>query len=244
MTKLNERHHAFISACFYRELMERCPDNGEATFILATQRYGEQRGSRMAQRAIRDGHKLDFATYCAYGEWTYTEEYFASGRHIEVISKSPDYHYLVHECPWHDQYAEMSLLEGACLYCAHIDLAISRGFNPYLVFEVRSTMHKQGKCDFVLKDANLEERGYSVDKQKTQMPFEYHCGHIYKTFCEIVMSIHGETGSDICRKVADEFSLKFGKPSADILLSHGNTNFDVLPLSPDVISKTPSERTN
>jgi hypothetical protein len=230
MTTLNERHHSFISACFYRELMEKCPNNGEATFILATQRYGEQRGSRMAQRAIRDERTLDFSTYCAYGEWMYTEEYFASGRHMEVISKSPDYHYYVHDCPWHDQYAEMGLIEGACLYCAHIDLAISRGFNPYLVFEVRSTMHKQGKCDFVLKDANLEERGYSVDKGKTLMPFDYHCGHIYKTFCDVVMSIQKETGSDICKRVADEFSLRYGKFSADILLSFSNTNFDVLPL--------------
>ena len=205
MTTLNERHHAFISASFYRELMEKCPTNGEATFIMATQRYGEQRGSRMAQRAIRDGRTLDFSTYCAYGEWTYTEEYFASGRHMEVISKSPDYHYHVHACPWHDQYAEMGLIEGACLYCAHIDLAISRGFNPYLVFEVRSTMHKEGKCDFVLKEANLEEKGYSVDKAITQMPFEYHCGHIYKTFCNIVISIHGQTGAISAKELRMSF---------------------------------------
>ena len=163
---------------------------------------------------------------------------------MEVISKSPDYHYHVHACPWHNQYAEMGLIEGACLYCAHIDLAISRGFNPYLVFEVRSTMHKEGKCDFVLKEANLEEKGYSVDKAITQMPFEYHCGHIYKTFCNIVMSIHGQTGSDICKRIADEFSLKFGKLSADILLSYGNTNFDVLPLPFEEISKTRGESTS
>ena len=118
------------------------------------------------------------------------------------------------------------------LYCSHIDLAIAQGFNPYLVFEVRSTMHRQGKCDFVLKDAHLEEKGYSVDKRKTQMPFDYHCGHIYKTFCDIVVSIHGETGRALCGKVADEFSSKYGKPSLDILLSYGTTDFDVLPMSP------------
>ncbi len=226
---LTERHHAFISACFYRELMDKCPDNGDATFVMATQRYGEQRGSRMAQRAIRDGRTLDFATYCAYGEWSYTEEYFASGRHMEVISKSPDYHYCVHTCPWHDQYADMGMIEAACLYCSHIDLAISRGFNPYLIFEVRSTMHRQGKCDFVLKGAQLEEKGYSVDKSKTQMPFDYHCGHFYKTFCDIVVSIHGETGRAICKQVADEFSSKYGKLSAEILGSYGSTDFNVLP---------------
>ena len=86
---LTERHHAFISACFYKELLHACPGNGEATFVMAAQRYGEQRGSRMAQRAIRDGRVLDFAAYCAYGEWAYTEEYFASRQtHGGSLTKS------------------------------------------------------------------------------------------------------------------------------------------------------------
>ncbi len=123
----------------------------------------------------------------------------------------------------------MGLIDAACLYCGHIDLAIARGFNPYLVFEVRSTMHKQGKCHFVLKDAHLEERGYSVDKSRTQMPFDYHCGHIYKTFCDIVISIHGETGGAICTKVADELSSKYGNTAVDTLLSYSTIDFNVLP---------------
>ena len=226
---MNERHHAFVSACFYKKLMEIRPDNGKATFVMATQRYGEQRGSRMAQRAIRDGRELDFATYFAYAEWSYTEDYFASGMHIEVVSKSPDYQYYVHACPWHDQYVELDLIEGACLYCKHIDLAIARGFNPNLVFEVRSTMHKEEKCDFVLKDANLEEKGFSVDKDKNQMCFDYHCGHIYKTFSDITISIHGEIGRVICMEVKDEFNLKYGKSLADVLFSYQNIDFNVLP---------------
>ena len=229
---LTERHHAFITACFYRELREHCPDACAATFILATQRYGEQRGSRMAQRAIRDGRSLDFATYCAYGEWAYTEEYFAAGRHVEVISRSPDYHYLVHTCPWHDQFAAMGPIEAGCVYCAHIDLAIARGFNPTLRFEVRSTLHRQGKCDFVLHDAHLEEKGYSVDKSTTQMPFDYHCGHIFTTFAAIVTSIQGKTGRAICGRVEEAFAAAYGRSSADILLSYRAVNFDVLPPSP------------
>ena len=55
---LNERHHAFLAAEYYRVLLERFGARGRAAFVLATQRYGEQRGSRMAQRAIRDGGNL------------------------------------------------------------------------------------------------------------------------------------------------------------------------------------------
>jgi hypothetical protein len=225
---LNERHHAFLSACFYRELLDLCPGNGSATFVLATQQYGQQRGSRMAQRAIRDGRELDFAAYRAYGEWSYTEAYFASGKHIEVISESPDYRYQVHACPWHDQYLEMNLVAGACLYCRHIDLAIVRGFNPQLLFEVRSTLHEGDRCDFVLKDAQLEGKAYSVDRARTQMPFDYHCGHLYFTFSALIISIHQETGEEICRRVKEQFLAKYGKPLADILLSFGDMDFNVL----------------
>jgi hypothetical protein len=228
---LTERHHAFLSASFYRELTGRCPGNGEATFVLATQRYGEQRGSRMAQRAIRDGRTLDFATYKAYGEWSYTEEYFKAGKHMEVISTSPDLHYHVHACPWHDQYQAMGLIEGACVYCRHIDLAISRGFNPFLVFEVRSTLHREDKCDFVLKDARLDEKGYTVDTAVAQMPFDYHCGHLWKTFCDVVASIHGDKGREINETVREAFALEYGDAAAEILGAYEDTDFNVLPRS-------------
>jgi len=227
--EFNERHHAFISATFYDELKKQFPINGIATFVLATQRYGEQRGSRMAQRAIRDGKELDFATYCAYGEWTYTEDYFANFNHIEVVSKSPDYHYLVHACPWHDQYKEMDLIEGASVYCKHLDLAIARGFNPYLTFEVRSTLHQEGQCDFVLHGADLEAKAFSVDKSITQKPFDYHCGHIYKTFCEIVTSIHREKGEKVCVNVSERFSNLYGYAKLNHLRSFLTTDFNLLP---------------
>jgi hypothetical protein len=226
---LNERHHAFISATFYREIMEHCPGNGAAIFVLATQRYGEQRGSRMAQRAIRDGRPLDFATYKAYGEWSYTEEFFAAGKHLEVVSTSPDFHYRVHACPWHEQYQEMDLLEGACLYCQHIDLAISRGFNPYLEFRVLGTMHRQETCDFVLKDACLDEKAFPVDKARTQMPFDYHCGHLYWTFCIVVTSILQDRGKEISIRVLDAFRARYGRESVEVLASYMRTDFNVLP---------------
>jgi len=226
---LTERHHAFITACFYRELREHCPDACAATFILATQRYGEQRGSRMAQRAIRDGRELDFATYKAYGEWAYTEDYFACGKHMEVLEQSPDYHYLVHACPWRDQYQDMDLVDGARLYCRHIDLAIARGFNPFLTFEVRTTLHEGGRCDFVLKDARLDEKGFTVDPARARMPFDYHCGHVFTTFGDLVESIHGDAGKRIAARVREAFAAQYGEPQAAVLDRYRDMDFNVLP---------------
>ena len=51
----NEKVHAFIAAKFYVYLTEAFGERGERAFIHGTQYYAEQRGRRMAQRAIRDG---------------------------------------------------------------------------------------------------------------------------------------------------------------------------------------------
>ena len=62
-----ELSHAFIAAKYYVYLKEIFGDRGEAAFLHATRYYGEQRGRRMAQRAIRDGKPLTYETYCQYG---------------------------------------------------------------------------------------------------------------------------------------------------------------------------------
>lgn len=224
-----ERHHAFISAAFYKRLMREPGVDGKALFILATQRYGEQRGNRMAQRALRDRKPLDFASYCAYGEWSYTEDYFAKGKHIETISKSPDLHYRVHACPWHEQYKEMGLLEGAILYCQHIDLAIARGFNPYLDFEVNEIMHNGRFCDFRLRGADLETKEFSVDAAKAKLPFEYHCAHVYVTFSRMTISVLGDKGKKIAAAVVDDFTYAYGEDMAIRLTSYLSTDFDIIP---------------
>ena len=58
-----ELSHAFIAAKYYVYLKEIFGDRGEAAFLHATRYYGEQRGRRMAQRAIRDGKPLTYETY-------------------------------------------------------------------------------------------------------------------------------------------------------------------------------------
>ena len=69
MVNFNEKVHAYIAAKYYTYLTERFGERGKKAFVHATQYYAEQRGRRMAQRAIRDGRELDFGTYQEYGEW-------------------------------------------------------------------------------------------------------------------------------------------------------------------------------
>ena len=62
MKEFTERHHAFIAASFYALLVERFEKRGEAAFVHATQRYEEQRGARIAQRANRDPREKKLLT--------------------------------------------------------------------------------------------------------------------------------------------------------------------------------------
>ena len=228
-----ERHHAFISATFYKKLKSSHKEKGLEVFVIATQRYAEQRGSRMAQRAIMLDMPLTFETYSALGEWEYSESFSNSvkergmNRHIETLSLSPDLTYDVLACPWHDQYKAMGLLDGALLYCEHLDLAISRGFNPYLDFRVLQTLHNTDKCVFVLKDANLKEPAKKL--KEYQLPFEYHCAHIYWTFSAISKSILKSEGSAISTSVLSDFAKEYNKNAADRLLSYKHMDFNVLP---------------
>ena len=65
-----EESQTFLVAAYYRELKETFGERGIEAFVHAVKQYGMQRGNRMAQRAIRDGQKLDYITFCRYGEWS------------------------------------------------------------------------------------------------------------------------------------------------------------------------------
>ena len=119
MREFTEKHHAFIVGSFYSLLTERFAQRGEAAFVHATQRYAEQRGARMAQRAIRDGRKLDFATYREYGEWVNTQTVKDEGCDNQgyVVSYSPVFDDRVTPCPWAAQFSVMGLTSCGTTWC-------------------------------------------------------------------------------------------------------------------------------
>ena len=89
----NEQVQAFITVWFYRELKERFGARGVQAFVQGTQSYGEQRGRRMAQRAIRAGEELTLETYLRRGEWVNTEKIRAEGiaNKAELVDAAPEY---------------------------------------------------------------------------------------------------------------------------------------------------------
>ena len=217
---LNEKQHAFIAAQYYRLIHELDPAGAERVFLFCTRKYAEERGARMAQRALRDGRDLTLGTYMSYGEWEYTDPDFSQS---EIIETAPDHHYLVHKCPWSTQFYEMGALDCAKSYCRDLDLSIARGFNPDADFEVRSTMHTAGVCEFVLHGAGEKPR--APRDRKNQRPFAYHCGHPLSTFDRCVRNIYGDRGRDMTAEVERRFGDQYGADALVELLDNKSRDF-------------------
>lgn len=227
--EFNEWTHAFIPARYYVNLTEAFGEKGRKAFVQGTHRYGEQRGRRMAQRAIRDGRELTFETYLQYGEWLNTD--FSREKGVsnasERVAYSPDFVLKITRCAWHARFKDMGLVDGGHEYCNHLDIAICRGFNPYLVFEVEKTLHKSDCCIHGMKNANFEEGATFSNKKEYVQPFEYHCGHSYWCYHEVTAAIFGASGELVAAKVMEDFSKEYGPEMADKVASYRYVNFDV-----------------
>ncbi len=230
MREFSELSHAFIVGCFYQELKENFGDRGIAAFVHMTILYAQQRGSRMAQRAIRDGMPLDFTSYRMYGEWQSTEaaRQGMGGFESRVLSVFPDHEEHIDRCPWAWQFREMGLQECGVVYCTHLDRAIARGFNPYITFDVLQSVNDHDCCIQIMRDACFSpEQAFPKDPSNIK-GFDYHCGHLYKTFSVVAGSIFGRPGSDAAEKVLAAFEAEYGSGMADTLRSFLRIDFQVI----------------
>lgn len=230
MKEFTERHHAFLAATFYQLATDKFGKRGEKAFVHATQRYAEQRGARMAQRAIRDGKDLTFFTYREYGEWVNTETVKQMGCDNQgyIVSYSPDFDERVTMCPWAAQFKAMHLEKAGTIYCTHLDNSVVRGFNPYLVYEVPQSMHEHDCCVQIARNANFEAGKVPKKHQEYLKKFDYHCGHLYKTFSSIMIAIFGIDGQKIATEVLVRFSDEYGKEMANVLTEYYDTDFDII----------------
>ena len=147
MSLFTERHHTFISATFYLIVKGEGYHNYRDAFRMAVHLYAQQRGSRMAQRALRDGRPLDFASYRYYAEWQYRPQILAEMPDASSwVAEGRDAKITIRSCPWSSQYIEMDLSDGILDYCADLDQSLARGFNPEIVYEVQQTMHNGNDC--------------------------------------------------------------------------------------------------
>ena len=124
------------------------------------------------------------------------------------------------------------------LYCLEIDHALVRGFNPKLSMEVNKTLTIDGEpCEFVFHGASqgranasaeINRRSASV-AERTVQTWEYHCGHLYKTFNEVLVENFGRQGEIAVSRAMSAFADHLGEEAKLIVLSYLETDFDSLP---------------
>ena len=226
---LNEKTHAYIAAKYYYYLKEKYGDKGVMAFKFATKYYAEQRGRRMAQRAIADGQLLTYETYRKYGEWVNSEDVKALGQAnaSEVVSITPDFEVHVTVCPWHAQFKEMGLPEGGVAYCSDLDASIARGFNPYIRYTTVQTLHDHEFCIQRVEDSGLTGSGKPVKKPDGLKSFNYHCAHSYWSYGEMIVGIFKKEGETIADTVLADLEKDYGKKAARIIRTYEHTNFNV-----------------
>ena len=131
----NEKTQAFVVGSYYKHLTEKNGDMGKTVFVKGTQKYSEQRGARMALRALRDGYPLDYSSYFAYGEWTPTIK-----AESKLVGENGEKRTNIFKCAWADTFKEMGLTDCGVTYCYQIDEGIVRGFNPALKFKTHQNL--------------------------------------------------------------------------------------------------------
>jgi len=233
---LSETHHAILFALMAKYIFQFAVENkGRATVRKVVKRYGEQRGLRMAMRAKADNRDLTFIDYLIYGEWVSSDP---SAMISEIKEHDQDLQTSISRCPWYSAWVANDLLEFGRLYCQEIDNALVKGFNPQLNIEVSQTMTNQGEsCKFIYCDALMGEQNAlsTVNEQrikskgKNTMPWEYHCGHLLKTFTDIACEELGEDGQRAIKAALDDFSERFGVELTSEISKYRFTDFNNLP---------------
>jgi hypothetical protein len=228
------KHHALLFAWMSREVIRRVgAEKGEAAIRKAVQRYGRQRGRRMAMRAQADGQPQSMFDFLVYGEWEASDGDFDR----LILETNPHFHIRVARCPWNDTWVENDLLPYGRLYCLEVDGALIQGFNPELTLELNATLpNDQRDCDFIYQEAHLTSENFKRMEQRRQavhdaavMPWDYHVGHLYKTIGEEVIDEIGESGKEAITAAMSEFTREFGEEAAEIVKGFGETDFGSLP---------------
>ena len=226
--EFSERTQVFIVASYYKQLTETFGERGKAAFLHGVKHYAMQRGSRMAQRAIRAGETLDYGTFCRYREWIPSEEAKRSGtaNTMEIVSISPDYESHVTVCPWYLAFQEFDAGEAGKLYCSCLDEAINQGFNGQIQFHTVQTKHTQDVCIFRVDNSGMTKETSLEKHMEYVKGFDYHCAHTYYAIGEMVKAIFEKEGENLCEAVMADIEKKFGLETADTLRTYKDENFN------------------
>lgn len=230
MKEYTVEQHAVLIGLVGKYLEKYAGDYGIDLFINIIVKYGNQRGRRMRNRAIRDGRPLNYETFLAYGELvlnTLPGDY-------SVKSQSPVYINCCHRCLWDEAWKKFNLSRYGEWYCKYIDIHLVQGFSEDMIMLVK-TMKGLGDecCTFVnvgyeqTEDSKTRIAALKAELNgKYSKSFLYHEGHFLNAAESICRPVLGEKYDRVKEDILKEFSDMYCRELADNVLAESKKNFD------------------
>jgi hypothetical protein len=211
-------HHATLFALLAKHTIDTFGERGKQVIIASVYKYGNERGKRMAKRAIANGDKLDLVNSQAYGEWKPEPNEMEKG----VICNEPTLVTGTTKCPWCDNWEKHHLLEYGKYYCINIDEAVFNGFcSDYHVEVIKTLSWGADSCEFDWKSPmDAEDRNRLLYKKEVLgdsciKDFNYHTSHIFYTVSETLREEFGQQGNQIVADAVQQFISIFGEQYFD-----------------------------
>jgi len=225
-------HHAVLFALLARQIIETFGEPGKTAVLAGVNRYGEQRGRRMALRTLADGDELSAENYLAYGEWL-----SAPGENdLRFPAYEPEIRMESHRCPWYSAWEARGLLDYGSYYCRDVDAALARGYNGMTLRLLANRTLGDPCCSFLFQDSAVPAHRMDAFADKKQrlgsrakMPWPYHVGHLYNAMRTAAADAFGEEGVQAVRRGLSEYGSEFGEAAQKLVLEYADMDYDALP---------------
>lgn len=225
-------HHAMLFAFMAKEAIDTFGEKGKKAVSAGVNRYGEQRGHRMALRTLADGNELNVENYLVYGEW----EAFPGQMDLRFPTYSPEVRMQNYRCPWYTEWSKRGLEKYGRYYCRDVDAALARGYNGMKLNLLANRMIGDECCDFTFQNCQIAPERMEAFRakcakigKKAKMPWEYHVGHIYKTMKEAIISAFGAEGEAVVAQALESYRMEYGDEAKALVLQYADIDYDVMP---------------
>ena len=132
-------------------IMDRLgPEEGEQVLKEAVERFGFERGRRIAERVKGEGLPLTFKNWLIYSDIDASENFqpLPDIQDTDLVVK-------VSNCTFYNAAQQWGLGEYAHIYCKYVDYKILEGYNPDVKMELQE---RQATCeDFCLFRYRMKE---------------------------------------------------------------------------------------
>ncbi len=228
MTMCKIEHHATLFALLSKYAITLAGESGKDAILKGMTKYGNERGSRMAARALANGDPLTTMTNQAYGEW---KPDYQGQMDFGTIHTEPTLQTYIAKCAWCDAWKKHDLLDYGKYYCVNVDNAVYQGFrSDFLCMPTTTSLSWGGeRCEFDWGHPLTTEEVTKLAEKKKELgtscmrDFNFHTAHLLYTISNVLKEDLGETGELAVQKGIAEYIEKFGQEYYDVL---GEINHD------------------